>query len=236
MKETLKLLNEALKNDMADRHSYYQLKYFLVDSEPTHQARLWQCLREMRSRRDTINSICLELEDARDRIAINQAKAEIAAEKAERACNGDKKSPEARIAAAKARMAERRSLAAEKRAGDLSKRLRNVLEEARFLVETFKQMGGTDALKDWDDPQVQKEYWDAKLGDEVRRRIVAGQGMDSTLIGTVEHLHKDAKVRGVLNAYAQSMLGLSAPGQAPLLLDAHAEEEVRREHGQDDLE
>lgn len=241
MKETIQLLEEAVGSGVADRHSYYQLKYFLVDGEPTKQARLWQSVREMKSRLDTIRSIYLEMADARDRLAIHEAKAELAAEKAVRRGKDDPKSPEARILAAKARIADRRVTACEKRIGDLSRRLRNVTEEARFLLEMFNRLGGRAAMKDWDEPEVQKEYWDAKVGDEIRRRLVAGQNLDAGLIGTVESLHKDAKVRGVINAYARALLGSPQEGKAlpdtpPRLLDAPAEQQVGGDHRQDDLE
>lgn len=241
MKETIQLLEEAVKGGVSDRHSYYQLKYFLVDGEPTHQARLWQCMREMKSRLDTVKSIFLEMEDAKDRLAIHDARAELAAEKAELRGRDDPKAPEARILFAKARIAERRAIACERRLADLGKRLRNVSEEARFLLEMLNRLGGKDAMKDWDDPEVQKEYWDAKVGDEIRRRLVAGQGLDASLVGTVERLHKDAKVRGVINAYARAMLappqeGKALPDRGFRLLDAPAEQKVGGDHREDDLE
>jgi prephenate dehydrogenase len=52
-KSTLENLQAVVeKHPLTGRHSYFQLKYFIVGKEPTPQAKIWQCLREMKARRD----------------------------------------------------------------------------------------------------------------------------------------------------------------------------------------
>ena len=69
----LNLMDEMsviLEQDVAQRHSYFQLKYFLIGKEPTNQAKMWQCLRELKSRKETLKSILLEREDLKDKLEL----------------------------------------------------------------------------------------------------------------------------------------------------------------------
>jgi len=56
---TLQKIDEVLNLDPVDRHSYFQLKYFVINKEPTHQSKLWRCIREVAARKDTIEGIML---------------------------------------------------------------------------------------------------------------------------------------------------------------------------------
>ena len=41
-----------------------------MGKEPTVQAKLWQCLRELEARRDTLEAIELELAESKDRLEL----------------------------------------------------------------------------------------------------------------------------------------------------------------------
>ena len=62
----LKDMDELLKNDVVDRHSFFQLRHFLIDSEPTTQGRMWQALRELKTRREALTGITTEIEEQKD--------------------------------------------------------------------------------------------------------------------------------------------------------------------------
>ena len=64
--ELIAQLDEVLKNEPVNRHSYVQLKYFLIGKEPTIQAKMWQCIKELKTRRDSLNA--LELIHDKDRL------------------------------------------------------------------------------------------------------------------------------------------------------------------------
>ena len=63
-------IKELLKNEVAQRHSYFQLKYFLIGKEPTYQSKMWQCLRELKTRYDSLEAIDLEREEVKDKIEL----------------------------------------------------------------------------------------------------------------------------------------------------------------------
>ena len=62
MSELMTAMDDLLKNEVVQRHSYFQLKYFLIGKEPTNQAKMWQCLRELKTRRQSLKAISLEIE------------------------------------------------------------------------------------------------------------------------------------------------------------------------------
>jgi translation elongation factor EF-G len=67
-------MNSLLKNEVASRHSYFQLKYFLIGKEPTNQAKMWQCLRELKIRKESLSSLALEVEENKDNIELLENK------------------------------------------------------------------------------------------------------------------------------------------------------------------
>ena len=70
MPEIKEKISELLKNEVVSRHSYFQLKYFLIGKEPTNQAKMWQCLRELKARQEILNSVDLQLEEEKDNLEI----------------------------------------------------------------------------------------------------------------------------------------------------------------------
>lgn len=61
---------KILKNKVIERHSYFQMKYFIIHKEPTTQAKLWQCLREIKSRFEAIEAATFETEDGKDNLEL----------------------------------------------------------------------------------------------------------------------------------------------------------------------
>jgi len=45
-------MNKVLENDIVNRMSFFQLQHFIVNKEPTLQSKMWQCIREIRTRKD----------------------------------------------------------------------------------------------------------------------------------------------------------------------------------------
>jgi len=62
----IKEMGELLRHEVVERHSFYQLNQFLLGGEPTVQAKMWQALRELKTRQQSLNSLKLEIEDLKD--------------------------------------------------------------------------------------------------------------------------------------------------------------------------
>ena len=67
MEEMRDLLSQQ---EISQRHSYFQLKYFLIGKEPTYQSKMWQCLRELRNRVESLDNMSLEIDELKDKIEI----------------------------------------------------------------------------------------------------------------------------------------------------------------------
>jgi hypothetical protein len=78
-------IDELLKtNNINQRHSYFQLKYFLIGKEPTLQSKMWQCLRELKTRSESLKNIVLENDDLKDKIEILEEKITLMEKKIEK--------------------------------------------------------------------------------------------------------------------------------------------------------
>lgn len=54
-------IDQVLEEQLVERHSYFQLKHFVVGKEPTNQSKMWRCLTELKTRKDTIEAIKEEI-------------------------------------------------------------------------------------------------------------------------------------------------------------------------------
>jgi len=65
--EIMERINKILENELSERHSYFQLKYFVIGKEPTLQGKMWQCIRELRSRKDSLDSTEIQNHELNDK-------------------------------------------------------------------------------------------------------------------------------------------------------------------------
>ena len=194
-KNLLQQMSEILKFELAERHSYFQMKYFIVNKEPTTQSKMWQCLREIKSRYESLEAIDLEIEEGKDNlelIDININKMKVAYDKKVSAG----KNPETlKISEIKLRKAKRQRIAAEKNIGSLVKKKKNLEEEANFFVLAFKNLQAVEPLKDYDDLEAQKQYWGEKLLQKINLKMLLQSHVDTELIETVLSLPDDIPIK-----------------------------------------
>lgn len=164
MKDLLNKIEELLKSGPPARHTFFQLKYFVIGKEPTIQARIHRCLEEMKTRKSALESLHLEIEEVRER-------------KESLATN------------------ERKIYALDKQLTDLEERARYLEEETLFFYEAYQSLVAQEPRKNWDDPNVQLEYWNAKLGSEIRMRILSGQPIDTKVLETALALPDNAPIK-----------------------------------------
>ena|ERR1022692_129025 len=194
-------MDKILQNEVVERHTYYQLKFFVVGSEPTNQSKMQCCLRELKTRRLSLENIQQEVEDLKDKTTILQMELEkVSIESATDERGIDlmeiddierfEKEREIEI-----RGLKRRIRANERQVSELGKKFKYITEECQFFVTAFRQVEEEEELKPWDSLEVQKEYWDAKLGKEFKSRIILGQPLDREIVKAIEQLHDDADTK-----------------------------------------
>lgn len=182
---------ESLNLDnMVNRHSFFQLKYFLLGKEPTHQAKLWQCLRELDSRRDSWEALLLEIEDVID----NNKLLDLNIEKLE-SKSKFKSSYAKNIHEIKLSKLKRRKIYSDKNLNKLIIKKKNLLEEIDFFLKSYKNLEQVEQLKHFDDLDSQKEYWGQKLLQKLNLRKIMGIAPDLDVLDTILLLPDDVPIK-----------------------------------------
>lgn len=183
---------ELLKHEVVQRHSFFQLKYFLIGKEPTVQSKMWQCLRELRQRRESLDAIELERDEVKDKIAL----IDISMLKLT-AAYGDENQPELdrREFEIRIRQSERQKKALVKNLEDLDDKERWLNDECLFFVETFKNLEKVEPLRPFDDIEAQSQYWNEKLTQKANIKMLTQNTIDSELVETIVALPNDLPIK-----------------------------------------
>jgi hypothetical protein len=191
-------LNEILKNEPIERHSYFQLKYFLIGKEPTIQSKMWQCIKELSSRNQSLQDLKLQIDDTKDKknlldISVEKIKLELAEVRKQQKTaffELEEKELEIRI-----RQTQRKIQLCENSLLELEKKQKSIIEECVFFMETFKNLNKIEALKHFDDLEAQKQYWSEKLGHKINLKMISSGSLDSELVETVLALPDDMPIK-----------------------------------------
>ena len=220
-------MQDVLKYEVAQRHSYFQLKYFLIGKEPTVQSKMWQCIRELKTRHESLIALELELEDTKDKlelldIAIGKLRLDQERSSVLPPWNtenyngldipdgvkyGDLYQREIDI---KIRQIERQKKAAEANLLQLADRKKWLEEESRFFLETFKNLQKIEPLKHFDDMESQKQYWGERLAQKLNLKMLTQNQLDTELVETIVALPDDMAIKkqalGTLNLRHANMV------------------------------
>lgn len=220
-------MQDVLKYEVAQRHSYFQLKYFLIGKEPTLQSKMWQCIRELKTRNENLEAMKLEIEDTKDKLELLDiaiGKLRLDQERStvfppwnaenyngldipDGAKYGDLYQREIDI---KIRQIERQKKAAEANLLQIADRKKWLEEECRFFLETFKNLQKIEPLKHFDDIDAQKQYWGERLAQKLNLKMLTHNQLDTELVETIVALPDDMAVKrqalGTLNLRHANMV------------------------------
>lgn len=189
-------MDTLLNCGVINRHSYFQLKYFVVGKEPTIQSKMWRCIRELSARRDSLNAMDLELVDTKENIELVEieiarlkgTKFDPAAEEWVRDLG--RKEIDIRI-----KKKERQKLALEESLANLNKKQKETEEEATFFIKSFEALQRIEPLKPFDDVQEQTKYWNEKLTQLINLKVLLHLPLDTELVQTILSLSDDCGVK-----------------------------------------
>jgi hypothetical protein len=173
-----------------NRHSYYQLKYFILGKEPTIQAQLWQCLRQLQGKKENIDSIRLQIEDTKDDVQLLEIDHERLTADVETCVGQSKLAADIRL-----RKSERKIRSLKESVNKLERKLEFETQEARFYIQAFEALEHVEPLKDFDDFDAQKEYWEAMIGQDLNLRLLLKQPISTDLIKTALSLHEKSEIK-----------------------------------------
>jgi hypothetical protein len=198
MSTELSKMGDILKNEIPNRHSFFQLKHFVVGKEPTIQGKMWQCLRELRARADALENIDLEIETTKDNKILGDIELEELEGQLYNAENNpsEAKNKNGRLRIeVKIRQTKRQLDAIDKKIADLERRKKNTEEEATFFIQAFETLNQSEPLKGFDDFEAQTEYWGSKLKENVLLRQIFRLPTEIEAISTVLALPDEALIK-----------------------------------------
>ena len=191
-------IKKALEKVPENRHSFFQLKYFVIGKEVTTQAQMWQCLRELQSRKNTIDAITLSIEETKDQLElceIDHAKELHRLDPHFFDANQLPETLKEREKIIKCKQHERKKQSLYASLKQLEENLKFAWDEARFFVQMFEAINKIEPLKDYDDIDAQKEYWNERIAQQINLKMLLQQPLDIELVQTALALHDNAPIR-----------------------------------------
>lgn len=191
MNNLIEKINGLTKQGVISRHSYFQLKYFLIGKEPTNQAKMWQCIKELQARKENLENLSLQIEEEKDKIEIQ----EINLLKLNKTKNKDIDDLLKREIEVKERKINRSIKNIKNTIKTLEEKKIFMEEECEFFIQTFKNIEKVEPLKHFDDLEAQKEYWGTKLLEKVNLKILLENHIDTELVETILALPDDIPIK-----------------------------------------
>ena len=181
MNNLLDKINEIVPEANKNRHSYFQIQYFIIFSEPTHQAKIHACKRELISRKNSMEGILMSMEEAYDQKELHEIKiGELRNSIAENSLINETRKTEIEI-----RQQKRKIQNLEIQIQELKDKLLGYEEEANFIIGLYYQLIEKEPEQDFYSLQNQAEFWNMKLNKELETRMLLGYNPDVEIIKTI---------------------------------------------------
>lgn len=205
------------KAELPDRHTFFQIEKFLIGKEPTGQAQLWQIVRELKARQETVESYKKQLEDCEDELELfdirierlNRNIRDLA--KKESDVEGEYNDLRIQECEINIRKLQREKEHLVKAARKVQQKLKNLMEEMAFLAAGYDRIVAVVGdMKSLDDEQAQREYWNEKLLEEFNLRVMFNRPLDPEFVKTVLSLDDGSPVKthviGLVNQIQHKMI------------------------------
>lgn len=166
------------------RPSFFALEYMLVGKEETHQAKLFRITEEIRSKISEVDSIDNQIEDTQDSIKLMEI--------------DYKKIEDTEEGIIQKRMITRRIKGKIKENERMNQTKKARIEEIEFLTNLYEKLVKIEPQKNWDDYNVQLEYFDAKIGKEISMRTMLNSGPCLELLKSALALPNESNIKKYL--------------------------------------
>jgi hypothetical protein len=193
---------------ICSRHTFYQLKHFVLGKELTTQAKMQKCLREVDARRGSMKSMILGIEEAEDESRVIELKMALLEKKKEK--NELHKEYKA---------IQRRKLARKKAMlldtiADMKQKLLETEEETSFFLSAFRQLEKIEPLRRHDDPEANAQYWNENFAQELQLRLLLQKPLDLELVKCILAMDAESSTR-------KEMIGILEQIQKQALVASH---------------
>ncbi len=188
-------INQIASLDVADRHSQFQLIYFVIGKEPTRQAKMWRCVRELQARQEStlaMENEELEIQDRIDLLKIERRRME---ELQSNKHQFDAEMIDADEMQIKIRQIGRKITSLDHTLKTIERKKKYIQEESAVFVDVFEHLEAVEPFKPFDDKQAQIEYWNEKLTQELNMKLLLHHPLDGELVKTILSLTDDIPVK-----------------------------------------
>jgi len=178
--------------EIPDRSTFFQLKNFVLGKEPTIHGQIWACIRNISDRREQIDTLELEIENSEDELRLLDIQIERI--KMENSINAPVLFEEEKKI--RVRKSERQKTALLKNTDKLKKKIKYILEELQYLTSAYDTLVDVAGdVKDLDDPDVQRNYWNEKLTEELNLTFLLKRPVSTELVHTILALDDDMPIK-----------------------------------------
>lgn len=178
------------KAEMPERHTFFQMKNFIVGKECTVQGQLWQITRELRSRTDSLLALHDQIADSQDNIELLNITTERLRQQDAQTDELDNREKQVKL-----RKVDRERASLERTVETLKNKSKYLLEEMAYLYNAHETLNKVQAMKPLDDVQAQQEYWNEKLTEELNLRLLLRNPLDSDFVKTILALEDTSPVK-----------------------------------------
>lgn len=188
--EIIEQVSKAVgEKGVSGRHTFYQLKHFVLGKELTTQAKMWKCLREMEARVGSAKSMVAGIQEAEDDCRLLAIRAEILEKKK------SKSSLHKEYTAIQRRKLDRKREGLMTAILDMKKRLAETEEEMGFFLGAYRQLEAIEPIRDHDDPQANADYWDQNFAQELQLRLMLQRPIELELVKSILALGEKSSTR-----------------------------------------
>jgi len=171
------------------RHTFFQLKHFVLGKELTTQAKLQKCVREIDARKNSLKSMILGLEDAMDEARLLELKqASLEKKKSKNQLDNEHRAIQSR------RLRRKREMLLDS-IEEMRQKIKETEEETEFFIRAFEQLEQVEPLRTHDDPEANAEFWNENFMQDLRLRLMLGKPIDLELVKCILALGAESPVR-----------------------------------------
>ena len=182
------------KTKQKNRHSLFQLRYFILETEPTIQAKMMKCIEEIKSRHSTLMNLKWGIEEQQDNIRLSELELQQ---------NKNNKSVDSIQDEINKIINNKTKRKIEKLKDDLKNLYNTKLsceEELSFFVSAFNKMNEKHDLRDLDDFDSNLELWDNKYKEDLSLSFLVNKPISNEVIHCILALPDKSKTKKELNS------------------------------------
>lgn len=190
MSMSIQEIDKLLELKPIERMNEFQLEHFIVENEPTHAAKMWRCLDELRSRRESLVAIDMEIEGLNDNMELTTIQIKRTMRDGYSNDPGEKEEYSIRC-----RQINRQMVALKYSLQKAQAKKVVIEEEAAYFFKKFNELNALSPYKNPSDPLAQAEYWNEKYANELNMSVLLGRPLNNELIRCILNLNDDSPIK-----------------------------------------